>query len=284
MNWLLLFTSIILETCKNAFSNKFSKEKLKCASDIYKFNMILYIGSFVFLIFCGNKDVSGYTLILALLFAFVTAAAQHYYLKALNEGSFAFTAFVQGCNLVIPTIYGAFFLGERLTFLKICAVIILTFSTALALDVKSEKIKTKCLIFSLFSMIFTGFVGILQTVHQLSEHKEELIGFLFYSFLFSVVMNFALWRIEEKKKPSELKLDKSSVTLAVFSGIFIGAVNIINLYLAGVMPKTVFYPVVNGGLIIMTLLSAVIFFHERLNKKQVLGLTAGIIAMCVLSI
>ena len=133
-------------------------------------------------------------------------------------------------------------------------------------------------------MIFTGFVGILQTVHQLSEHKEELIGFLFYSFLFSVVMNFALWRIEEKKKPSELKLDKSSVTLAIFSGIFIGAVNIINLYLAGVMPKTVFYPVVNGGLIIMTLLSAVIFFHERLNKKQVLGLTAGIIAMCVLSI
>ena len=71
---------------------------------------------------------------------------------------------------------------------------------------------------------------------------------------------------------------------AGLSGVFMGIVNIINLYLAGVMPKVLFYPVSNGGLIFMTSLCGVILFKEKLSIKQWIGMLLGIAAMCCLGI
>ena len=284
MNWILLFSSDILETCKNVFSNKFSKDTLKNETDVYKFNMCLYVGAFLMLVFFKSAPVSVYTALLALAFAAVTAGAQHFYVKALNIGSMSFTSFMQGSNLVIPALYGVIFLKEDASVLKICAIAALVFSMALVLDVKKEKIHMKWFAFAFLSMIFTGFVGVLQTVHQMSQHSAELIGFLRFAFLYSVLFNLILWKKSETKEKATFKTKSCAVVSALVSGIFIGAVNIINLYLAGVMPKVIFYPVVNGGLIIATLLSAVIFFQEKLNLKQCIGIVIGVAAMGIISI
>ena len=113
MNWILLFSSAALETCKNVFSNKFSKDTLKNKADVYKFNMYLYVGAFLMLLFFKSASVSVYTMVLALAFAAATAGAQHFYVKALNIGSMSFTSFIQGSNLVIPALYGVLFLKEE---------------------------------------------------------------------------------------------------------------------------------------------------------------------------
>ena len=72
--------------------------------------------------------------------------------------------------------------------------------------------------------------------------------------------------------------------MAVGSGIAMGAVNVINLYLAGVMDKHIFFPIVNGGLIFFTLAAAVIFFREKLTVKQWIGLILGIIQLAVIAL
>ena len=56
-----------------------------------------------------------------------------------------------------------------------------------------------------------------------------------------------------------------------------------NLYLSGVMDSAVFFPVVNGGGLILTTLSAVVLFRERLRVKQWVGMligTAAVICLC----
>ena len=284
MNWILLFSSAALETCKNVFSNKFSKDTLKNKADVYKFNMYLYVGAFLMLLFFKGAPVSVYTMVLALAFAAATAGAQHFYVKALNIGSMSFTSFIQGSNLVIPALYGVLFLKEETSVIKIAAIAVLIFSMTLVLDVKKEKLQIKWLAYALMSMILTGLVGVLQTVHQLSEHNAELIGFLRYAFLYSILFNLLLWKIAEREERATFVMKSNSVLLALASGIFIGAVNIINLYLAGVMPKVIFYPVVNGGLIIATLLAAVIFFKEKINMKQCIGIVIGVVAMGIISV
>ena len=284
MNWILLFSSAALETCKNVFSNKFSKDTLKNKADVYKFNMYLYVGAFLMLLFFKSAPVSVYTMVLALAFAAATAGAQHFYVKALNIGSMSFTSFIQGSNLVIPALYGVLFLKEETSVIKIAAIVMLIFSMALVLNVKREKLQIKWLTYALMSMILTGLVGVLQTVHQLSAHNAELIGFLRYAFLYSILFNLLLWKTAERAEKATFVIKSNAVLLALISGIFIGAVNIINLYLAGVMPKVIFYPVVNGGLIIATLLAAVIFFKEKINMKQCIGIAIGVIAMGVISV
>lgn len=63
-----------------------------------------------------------------------------------------------------------------------------------------------------------------------------------------------------------------------------GTVHIINLYLSGALPKVIFFPVANGGLIFITLVSDLIFFKERLNLKQWIGIIIGTAALCIISL
>ncbi len=67
----LLLASVMLETTKNIFSNRFSKEVLKNETDIYKFNTFLYFASFLVLLFFPGMHASGFTVGLSVVFAAV---------------------------------------------------------------------------------------------------------------------------------------------------------------------------------------------------------------------
>ena len=290
--YLLTFLSILLETGKNVFSNNFSKNVLKNDTDIYKFNTFLYIGSLAVLLCTGNYALSWYTAGMAFLFAAVTALSQYFLLKALAIGSMAYTSFIQGSNLVIPALFGVLFLHSPVKVLQLIALPILLFSMALVLGVFDKKtagaekkaFSVKWLVFALLSMLFTGGIGIMQTLHQTSPHSAELTGFLILTFAVAVLFNLLFWRIGQKKEPATFSIKANALIQAALSGIFMVIVNLVILYLSGVMPTIIFFPLVNGGLIIMTILSAVIFFRERLRLPQWIGIVLGVAAMCILSI
>lgn len=284
MNFLLLFLSLSLETGKNIFSNNFGKKYLKNNTDVYKFNMLLYIGSFITLMLMGDFSISLFTVITAFIFAVVTAASQLFFLKALKYGHMSFTTFVQCSSLIVPALYGVVVLDEKMTVLQILAIPLLIVSMALVLGIKREKTNSKWVLFSLLTMLFTGLIGIMQTVHQTSSHSKELFGFLTMAFLFASVLNAAFWIYEEKKQRASFSIKSCVPIHAGLSGIFMGIVNVINLYLAGVMPKVLFFPIANGGLIFVTSLCGVVIFKEKMNMKQWLGMLMGIIALCCLGI
>ena len=289
--YLLTFLSILLETGKNVFSNNFSKNVLKNDTDIYKFNTFLNIGSLLVLLCTGNYALSGYTVALAFLFAAVTALSQVFLLKALSIGSMAYTSFIQGSNLVIPALFGVLFLHSPVKMIQLIALPILLVAMALVLGVFEKKAENgnksfsvRWLVFALLSMLFTGGIGILQTIHQNSSHSAELTGFLICTFAFAVLFNLLLWRVRQRKEPATFSVKANALIQAALSGIFMGIVNLVNLYLSGVMPTIIFFPLVNGGLIIATILSAVLFFRERLRLPQWIGIVLGVAAMCMLSI
>ena len=285
MEWFLLLLGVVMETGKNVFSNNFSKNVLKNDADVYKFNTMLYIGSFlillVLMVYTGKWYVSGFTVITSLIFAVVTMASQLFFVKALQYGSMAFTTFVQGANLVIPTLFGILVYQADGSVLQLISVAFLLVAMALVLDVKKEKINKKWLLYAMLSMMFVGCIGIMQSVHQESEaHKGELLGFLTLAFLFAVLFNAVLWILYAKKEKATFSVKSSAVVQAASSGIFMGIVNVLYLYLAGVMNKVIFFPVSNGGLIFATAICGVIFFREKMNKKQIAGLILGVAAIC----
>ena len=284
MNFLWLFLSLSLETGKNIFSNNFGKKYLKSNTDVYQFNRLLYIASFITLTLTGHFRASLFTIMTSFLFAIVTAASQLFFLKALKYGPMSFTTFIQCSSLVIPVLYGILILKEKMTALQGIALPLLLIAMALVLGIKKEKVHSKWLSFSLLAMLFTGLIGVMQTVHQTSDYREELLAFLTWAFLFAGVFNVILWSCESKNGCTGLSVKSCAAIQAGLSGVFMGIVNIINLYLAGVMPKVLFYPVSNGGLIFMTSLCGVILFKEKLSIKQWIGMLLGIAAMCCLGI
>ena len=51
-----------------------------------------------------------------------------------------------------------------------------------------------------------------------------------------------------------------------------GAVNLINLYLSGKLPSIILFPILNGGVIVLSGAAALIIFKEKLSCKQYLGI------------
>ena len=282
--YILLAASILLETAKNIFSNSFSKKALINETDIYKFNTFLYIGSFFVLSLFKGKGYSLFTIITSLLFSISIWLNQYFFLKALKIGGMGFTTFLQGTSLIIPIIYGVFIWKESISLLQISMLLLLIIGMAFALNIKSEKLNKKWIIYSLAAMFFMGVIGIIQSTHQISSHANELVSFLRISFLFTIIINFFGWQIKEKKVSSSFKIKNNSLVYSVLSGVFIGFVHIINLYLAGTMRKIIFFPIINGGLIFVTLICDLIFFKEKLDKKQWIGIIIGTIALSFIGI
>lgn len=282
--YLLLLLTISLETAKNVFSNDFSKKVLKNTTDIYKFNTFMYIGSFAVLCFFRGGGISLFTVITAFLFALAVWFNQCAYLKALTVGPMSFTTFIQGVALIFPIIVGAIFWEEKIMLRQIALLAVLIIAMFLALDIRKGSFSIKWWIYSLLTMVTLGAIGILQSVHQMSEHSGELVNFLRIAFLFAVLMNFFGWRICEKKQKSGYSIKSKAALQAGASGIAMGLVHVINLYLAGVLPKVIFFPVSNGGLIFVTLIAALIFFKERLNIKQWIGIIMGTVALSFIGI
>lgn len=283
-SYLLLAASILLETGKNVFSNNFSKKTLQNETDIYKFNTFLYAGSFVVLCCTGGWEVSAFTAVTAVLFAAALWLNQYFFLKALAVGPMGFTSFIQGVSLVIPVIYGAVVWNEKLGLRHILLLALLIGALALALDLKKGKLNRKWLVCSLAAMLALGGISVLQSTHQMSAHKGELFAFLRLAFLLAVGINLVGWQLGEKKLPATFRLKGNAITMAAASGAFMGLVHIINLYLSGVMKKVIFFPVVNGGLIFVTLLSGMLFFKEKLGIKQWLGILLGTVALCLIGL
>jgi len=282
--YLLLAASILLETGKNVFSNNFSKKTLQNETDIYKFNTFLYAGSFAVLCCTGGWELSAFTAVTALLFAAALWLNQYFFLKALAVGQMGFTSFIQGISLVIPVIYGAIAWQETLRLRHILLLALLIGALTLALDLKKERLNRQWLLYSVLAMVSLGGISVLQSTHQMSVHKAELFAFLRLAFLLAVGINLIGWRAGEKKTPSTFRLKGNALPMAAASGMFMGLVHMINLYLSGVMKKVIFFPVVNGGLIFVTLLSGLVFFKEKLDIKQWMGIALGTAALCLIGL
>ena len=74
------------------------------------------------------------------------------------------------------------------------------------------------------------------------------------------------------------------MVLMLVSGVCVAANNKLNLYLSGVIDSVIFFPVVNGGGLVLTTLASLIIFKERLRTKQWIGILLGIASVLCLCI
>ena len=52
----------------------------------------------------------------------------------------------------------------------------------------------------------------------------------------------------------------------------------------GVMPNVIFFPIANGGAVVLSTIAAFFLFKERLSKKRLIGLCIGILSVVLLCI
>ena len=261
---------------QNCILNNACKEDLKDSDYVYRFNVLSYavcIVLFGALAFSGGFSL--FTVGMGLLFGVVTAFSNYYKMLSLSSGPMHITLLITTSSMIIPTMSGVFF-GEKFSPYKLLIVGALIFFIFLSLEKKgNSRFDKRWLIFCALAFVFQGSIGVLQKIHQSSSHKGETGSFLFVAFICSLIYSF----VRSKKGFAEMNFNKKLVGFALVCGICTFGMNYLNLRLSGLLPSQLFFPVVNGSAIILSSLSSVIFFKEKLSKKQVIGLCGGILSL-----
>ena len=257
----------------------------------------------VFLLAKCRLEFSAFTVWLALLFGAVVCLQQLTLLLALSKGPLSYTMVIVAMSTLITALSGVLFWHEHLRAVQLVGIVLMVL--CLVLSVKREpkksgesggrRLSTVWLLLALLAMAFNGGVGILQKTHQSSAHKAELPAFLFVAFAFCAVFSvfcYLFLTIRARGKRQETGAEESTarsphfsrnlIVLFLLSGVCVALCHCINLYLSGVVAAAVFFPIVNGGALMLTTLASLLLFHEHLSLTQWLGLALGAVATFLL--
>jgi len=289
MLYLLLFISIVAETSKNICNNHFGKNILRTTSDSILFNVISGIGAFFFLLITtGKLHISGYSLGMAVLFAVITAAANYFSLMAVATGPMAISSlFVYMGGMIVPAMFGVLYYQQTVSIFQIIGCFFMIVSLIFNISFKeNSRMTAKWLLYAVGSFFMWGFTGICQQIHQNSPYAHELNSFLLYSFLIMILLFLLIFFPIRTKEASDRRyfVRSKSSFYVLTAGVFIGLVYQINLYLSGKLPSIIFFPLVNGGVMLLSALAAILLFREKTDIRQKAGIIIGIAAICLLGI
>jgi drug/metabolite transporter (DMT)-like permease len=287
MTLYLLGISILLSTGRNLFSKRLSNTRFGTDSFFLCQSILFLFGGISLLLFGGISwnVVAAQTWLYALLYGFLLICAQWFYTAALSAGNTALCSTVYSMGFIFPTLSGAIFWSESFGFFDffgiLCAVAAILFSGKTQ-DGKSEAHHNRYFVPLVIAMLASGGLGIVQKLQQKSSCAEEKSLFLFVAFLFAATISvFASFITKNKQRHS---LSKGAVSASACIGLCFGSCNLLNTTLAGRLDSAIFFPTLNIGVILLTLLCSAVFYKEKVKRNELCVLFFGSASILLLNI
>ena len=288
MVWLVI--SILAGWCGGIARNQFSKKYAGGDGNIYLFLLICQGTALtVLLVTSTNLHVSLFTLLTALAFGVISILLGLMGNKALQSGPMSLYNVLLSSSMLIPALSGALFWSERLRLsvvLGMAGMVIMILLTTKPQHHGSKTVSGRFLLFCLVAVLSNGMIGIMQKIHQSSDYRGELDAFLVIAFAVSAALPLGLF-LREKRAGAPFQVSfsprRAPFWLAVCCGICSALPNRINLYLSGVVDSAVFFPLVNGGGLLLSVLAAILLFRERPTILQYVSIGVGFVSVLLLS-
>ena len=200
--------------------------------------------------------------------------------------SVTMTAMSSKMSVVIPVFVLLYLFNDEINALKIIGLILVIISLYLMMKPdRSGKIDKKYLFIPV--LIFVG-AGISDTLFGYAKRVCDIASStdsaLFVSAIFGIsfLLGLLVFPFTLKKgKPVVRKVD-------LIGGIILGVINFLGVYFftyaQGSFSASVFFPIFNVGVVALSALSGLIFFKERLNKFNYIGLFISLLAIALISI
>lgn len=229
-------------------------------------------GNFLF-----STSVLGYSA----AFAAAYAAASVGVVFALKYGSMAITSLIFSYSLIIPTLYGLFFLNENIGILGIVGIITLMLSLFL-LNQKGgrQKLNVKWILFMAVAFAGNGMCSTIQKLQQLNSGGAYKNEFMIAALAISAFAMFFFSAFTEKGKTDFKEILKYSVP----NGFSNGVTNFLVLVLTGLVSNAVLFPSISAGGIVLSCFAALFVYKEKLSPKQSLGYIIGITSVILLNL
>ncbi len=282
MNGVLLGVSLALGVCKNLISKaggpNFSNINFLLRNNIITAILALFVFGSSKLNFGFIFNYKG-IFISALLGIFIMLS-QMFYICALKREKVSVCSLIYSCGFIIPTFFGVFFYNEDITKLNLVGVCLILLSVYIVSGVKISDISGS-LILSIGAMVSSGMVGVLQKIYIKTVGISIDEG-LFIAFMVMFILSIFI-KLFVKNTKGECGSNRRIKLLLVLFALCVVATNKMNLFLSGKFSSAVFFPIVNGGCVTLTVLLARYFFNERLTRQQVFGIAINVVSIILIS-
>lgn len=286
MNYLLLGIVIVLVYVQNIFNKQYALKTKEVAGNDRLFNFIMSVAAFLVFALMSIKGISFHrqTYFMAVLFGIAFICAVLFLFLAIKEGPLSLSALMISFSLLIPTLFGVIFLKERIGIAGYIGIGLLVFSLWLiySKDADAKPISLKWVIFIVIATVGNGVCSTVQKYHQTLFPAQFVTEFMLIGS--GTVALFFLIRFLIGKKQGFATVAKRQGFYPVLCGIANAGTNLIMIILASKLPASIVFPFVSGGGIVLTFLSAVLIFKEKLGIKQFIGSGLGLAAVILLSI
>ncbi|MBQ2668842.1 MAG: EamA family transporter [Clostridia bacterium] len=290
MNFLLIAVIIFLYSFQTLFCKLYT-DRYPGRADLASPVFCVIEGVFVTLCtfaFGGFRfELSPFTLLMGVLNAVALFAYNQSLIQASVRGSYAFMNVVLLFGgLLVPSVYGAVFLNEPLSLVKIFSIAAVLVSCVLMNleDIKLKNTSVSYYIFCVVLFVANGLYGTfvkMQTVHR-DDQKQEMIMLTF--FLTGVLAFIQLLMKEKKNTFAAFRLNgRCILPLAVCILSASLAINLLVLVLP-LVDTAVLYTVENGGVLVLAALYAVLFFREKLRPVKAAGILLAVAAITAMSL
>ena len=286
--YLLVFWAAVLLAMGFALNKVYQKGRGESIREGLSFNLIL--GVFTALIMWGANgfqlEWSLYSLVMAALMAVFVGTYTLLGFRIIAMGKVAiFTQVLMLGGMIVPYVFGIFYLGEAFTLLRLLGLLLMTVSIILSGGSTGEAMEKKdfVLFLLLCAAVFflNGGCSVTSKLHQIEENRRTVstTAFVAYTGVFKAALSaLMLPFFKEKGEKTEQKGMKFVLLVTFLSAILSAVSYLFQLLGASHLPATVLYPMITGGTVVLTALAGRICFHETLEKRELLGISLCFVA------
>ena len=281
MNILYLVVIVITLSAQNITKKGYTQ---KSSGGVYTFSVLTCLAAALFFVltskgFHFEKGVVPY----ALAFATAYCTTTVFSVLAIGCGSLSLTNLMISYSLMIPALYGVFFLNDKLKVFFYPGMIMLACSLFLINEQgEKTKVRFKWILYVALAAVGNGMCSVFQKMQQVKfdgAYKNEL---MIISLVAGAIGLSVAALIRERKEI--LPCVKSGWIYAVLGGVCNGIVNLFVMILSGRMQASLMFPLISAGGIIVTYIISRYFYKENLTRKQFIGFILGIGSVVLLNL
>ena len=282
ISYALVVAATLLFSLQFFFNQRFQQSygtdlKASLVFSLYKSVVIIII----MLIIAGFKvEFTVFSLIMAAIYAAVGMLMSYYSLKAFSVANLSvFSVFSMLGGMILPFFLGVIFYDEPLTIFKIlCCLLIVG---AVLLNIRRGEQNKKALLYYFAVFVFNGMAGVISKIHQSSARTHvDSTGFMIWSSIVTVVI-CAAWLLVSYRRIPIIK--GKSILFVTGYGVFNGVGNLFLLIALSVLPASVQYPLVTGGVMVCSTIISTLR-REKLTVKDYAATAIALLASVFIAI
>lgn len=294
-DYAVIILAAVFFTAQFAFTKLFEKNmEQNTLTTLIMMTVTGIIGAVIFLFAGGFRvEFSPISAIWAAVFALVMIPYYMIGIKVLSIGSLAiYSMFMMLGGMLVPFFYGVIFLRETPSTAQICGTLILSVCVIMQAiqqngdgDSKGKKSR-RILFFALCLIIFflNGMTGVIAKAHEISagavDEKSFTVTYCTLIAVVSLVMLAAAlirsgkgsFRSVKKAMTPKLLVIMAMIGAAAYGG------NFLQLVAANRVPASVQFPLISGGVIVLSAIVSAAIFREKISKKEWISVMGAFIS------